>query len=566
MRLHVLLAAAVLALVSSSLPAAEVRVDTDSWIREEVARLVKLMEREKLVTWTRGGTLSLGSPSADVVASFAALGDAAIPELVDLYPKVSDSGKYGIARILSGAGAMGPRAAVQLLRGRSVPGRKWIIQGFQGSFSGPLVAAYRELVRDPDREVAERAVIELGESEDDQGLILLRQLVREADPQLALKAALALAFQKDSGGVAVLIDRLGVATQTIERIKLIQALGTAGAPEAAGPLVDLFVRAAGSVGEDEPPASSQSLGGFGARYRKLPDSARGMLEASYAGAALASLSRRAPRPAVEKLTRHDNPAIRRLALQVLAATADPSAVPTLQEILRSATETSPLSRISDTFAAMVAPSRSEQDPLLAAQALRQIGGDEARAALVRGYDRATAPLKPWLAICLAALDHQPGVDSAIQLARGADPELKVAAISALGFSRSSRAREFLVWLVGSPDMQVRLLAASSLSRPGNGAAERPLLGLLERSRKGPDRQGLSVVALGLGLAGGAPSLRELEALLKDPDASVRRAAAVGVYYLTGERRTYLNPWGVQSRFEPATFHVRLRNEKLAPER
>ena len=44
---------------------------------------------------------------------------------------------------------------------------------------------------------------------------------------------------------------------------------------------------------------------------------------------------------------------------------------------------------------------------------------------------------------------------------------------------------------------------------------------------------------------------------------VRRTAVTGLYYLTGEARRYRNAWGQESRFEPLTFHMNLRREKLA---
>jgi HEAT repeat protein len=556
-------AAALLAAAASAVLAAEVRYTASAFVRDEAARIVRALERERLVRWTRAGSLVLANPSADVAGSFAALGEPAHVAVASAFATASDGGRYGIARLLVGQGEVGHRVLADILRRRELKGRQWALAALQGAYSRPIVAGLRDLVRDPQNDVAERAILELGETEDDRGLRLLRDLAGGPDPGLAHQAALALAFQKDATGVPRLIASLETIREPLRLFKVIQALGSSGAPEAAESLVSLVVRGARAAGAAEPPA--RLTADFGLRRRGMSASAHGMLLASQATAGLVTLGARGPRPQVVALLAHANAQVRRMAIEVLAACGDDSAVPALVALVE---------RTADSGAhahAHASTGAAGEDPgaeaLLAAQALRAIADPGARGALqsLRGRARmgaaSAAALGAWLALALAATGDPGGVEEAVRLARGEDEELAAAAISTLGRSESPQARALLADVVASGSSGLHLIAASSLSRPGNGWAARPLSGLLDRSRLAADARGQSVAALGLGLVGDARHVAVLVELLRSPDGSVRRAAAIGLFYLTGTPYRYSSMWGEEGPFEPTTFHVKLREER-----
>src|SRR5262249_8049280 len=150
-------------------------------------------------------------------------------------------------------------------------------------------------------------------------------------------------------------------------------------------------------------------------------------EATYAASALAALTGRAPRPEVYQLLEHENPQIRLMAVQVLATCGDASAVGPLRQLLESAADQP----------APDGEGGSEQLTMMVAQALGQIGGSAARQALEAAWTAAAGNVKASLSLCLAALDHPGGLKAAVHLAQAGAPQMRIAAVSALGFSRSS---------------------------------------------------------------------------------------------------------------------------------
>lgn len=523
--------------------AASVPVETSEFARQEVTRLVRLMDKERLVSFTRAGTLILGSPSAEVTEALAALGDSCVEPLSEQFASARFDGvRYGIGVALAARGAAGEQALLKLLRTAGLKGRRWLLQALGGKTSGPIVAALRQLVSDPDRELAERAVLDLAESEDDQGLVILRGLVRTRDRALAKKAALALALQKDASGIDILLDDLKAAKGgALALFQTMRCLGLSGAPEAVAPLCATLAAHASRIEEDEPPGRVTGLGDFEARFRKMPASERAMLVAGHAAGALAGLSHRGPRAEVLELLAHANSGVRRMAVEVLGAVGDASAAPALV-------------RVVDSHDAELA--------VAAAQSLRNIAAPSTRAGLTAARKRAPRPLDDWIALALAALNDEAGVRRAVQLARG-EGDIPLAAITTLGTSTAPAAIDHLVTLMSLGEPQMQLLAASSLSRPGNVHARRPLAALLARGRQDNDPQRLGVAALGLGLVGDQAAVKTLEELAHASDRSVRRAAVVGLYYLTGEARRYRNVWGEEVRFEPTTFHMKMRQETTA---
>lgn len=185
-----------------------------------------------------------------------------------------------------------------------------------------------------------------------------------------------------------------------------------------------------------------------------------------------------------------------------------------------------------------------------------------RAPLTAALKRAPRPLVDWIALALAAQNDAEGVRRTVHLAHG-ENDLALAAVTTLGGSNAPAAVEHLVTQMDLGEPQMALLAASSLSRPGNAHARRPLAALLARGKSENDPQRIGVAALGLGLVGDASAVKALDELTRHADRSVRRAAVVGLYYLTGEARRYRNVWGEEVRFEPTTFHMKMRQETLA---
>lgn len=526
--------------------AAPVPVTADTFTREEVARLVKLMERERLVTFSRAGTLMLAQPSGEITAALDALGEDAVAPLADAFARApSDGVRFGLGLALAARGDAGERALVNLLRSPGLRGRRWLLQALAGRATPAVVVTLRTLVDDADRELAERALLDLAESEDDAGVELLRRAARGPDRALARKAALALAFQKDASGAGILVDEVRAARgPALSLFQTMKGLGMSGAGEGVAPLLTLFVTHARNVRADEPAGRVSGLADFEPRFRKMSASERGMLVAQQCASALAALSVRAERPEVAELLAHRNPQVRRMALEVLGACGDASAVPAVASVLERAPE--------------------DDEKIAAAQALRNVAAPEAVPALASAARRARMPLSGWIALARAACGDATVVDRVIGLARGTD-ELALAAITTLGTVEAPPARRYLEELAGGEDLQTALLAASSLSRPGKRSAQEPLAALLARGRAANDPQRLSVAALGLGMAGDARAVKPLEELLGSSHRSARRAAAVGLYYLTGQARRYLNMWGEDGRFVPLTFHIKMREEKLARE-
>lgn len=545
--------------------ASEVRVTSDGFVRSEVTRLVGELDRERLVSFTRGKALTLRSPSAGVLQSFSALEEAVVPLLVEAFPKVSDGARYGITKVLLERGESGKKALVEMLRRRNLGGRRWILLAMQGTYSAGILAAYRDLALDPDLDVAETVIQELGESEDDVGVRVLRKLLRSPEDRRAQAAALALAFEKDATGVGILLDVIRGRRRSsgpMYRFKVIQALGACGGFEATDYMVDAFAGVARRISASEPPLATQNLGQLMVSARPLTEAQMAMLEASFLTSALASGGSRRPRPQIVPFLAHSNPQVRRMSLEILGACADASAVSVLAGFLQRLEGDRAKGSLADAFSGLTGSEEPEREVVAAAQALRQIGDPRALEPLVKVARWAPYHVKSWIQICLAALDHPQGVERAVELAKGSDPDLKVAAISALGLSHHRLALSFLCSLLSSSDGPLRLLAASSLSRPGNPAAQEPLISFLEQSRKIGDRQGLVVASLGLGIVGDDRAVKPLANLLKNPDPSVRRSSAIGLYYLTGDCVVYLDPWEVSSRFQPTTFHERLRAERV----
>jgi HEAT repeat protein len=528
---------------------AEVPVNGDTFTRQEVSHLLGNMEKERLVSYSKLGTLTLADPSAEVTNGINALGEQALSILSVAYPAASDGVKYGIARILA-ANEKGQRILSRVVRDRRIRGRRWIVSALTGVYTAVTVPCFRDLCIDPDRDVAEGAIFEMGRCEDDQGVRVLRTLLRVNDRTLARKAAQALASRKDASGYPLLLEALNSTRELPLRLTLISSLGTSGSAEAVASLVRIFATAAAHVQDAEPLPSMSKLYARPGGSQVTP-SMRAMFEASYAANALTGLNRRGPRPEVTRLLTHGNPRIRRMAVEVLGSCADATAVAALREAMAPET-------------AEAATDEGEEGlTLVIAQALRQIGGVEARAALEGAWKTNAGSTRAALSLCLAALDHPGGLKAAVNLAQSGSQQMRIAAVSALGFSRSGLAFQTLSSLMESPDTDIRLLAASSLSQPGNVAAQAPLLSLLSAGEATEDPQSLSVAALGLGLAGDEKSVKSLERLLLHKNPSVRRAAAVGLFYITGKSRTYVNMWGLEGTFEPTTFHRRLREEKLA---
>lgn len=558
--------------------AANVPAEENSFARTEVTRLIRVMDKDRLVAFTRAGTLILGSPSTEITDGLAALGESAVAPLADAFVTARTDGvRYGIGLALAGRGEPGERALVRLLKNPSLKGRRWLLQGLAGKVSGPIVIALRTLVADPDHELAERAILDLAETEDDEGLTILRELLRGTDRALAKKAALALAFQKDSSGVELLLEDYREAKSgALALFQTMKGLGLSGAREAAGPMVQSFVTYAAKIDPDEPPGRVTGLSDFEARFRKMPASERAMLIAASCAGSIGGLSYRAPRPTVVALLSHANLHVRRMALDVISAVGDASAAPAVLTFLEAGL---PAKRAGSSDAGhrgdlgRTAPPDVEDDAdseaamtqalaVAAAQALRNLAAPAARDRLFAAYKRAPRPLADWIALALAAINDPDGVRRTVQLARG-EGDMAVAAISTLGGSTSREAIDHLSGLMELGDPQMALLAASSLSRPGFVHARKPLEAMLASARKDNDPQRIGVASLGLGLVGDASVIGSLGELTHHADRSVRRAAVVGLYYLTGETRRYKNAWGEDVTFVPTTFHVKMRQETTA---
>jgi len=520
----------------------------------------------------------LASPSSEITEGLQALGEQAIEPLAEAFPGVrTDSERYGIGVALAAGGLSGERALVQLARTPGLRGRRWLLVGLGGRFTPAVVAALRELVRDADRDLAERAVLDLADSEDDQGVVILRGVLRSPDPALRRKAALALAFHADASGVPLLLEDLRDAKGgALVLFQTMKGLGLSGAAAAVGPLAQMFVAYAARVDAEEPPGRITGLADFEARFRRMPVSQRAMLVASNAAGALVALEIHGPHPELIPLVTHANPVVRRMALEVLGACGDASAAPAVMRVIeaglsrpgsargpvRAGTDAGHRGELGEAPEGAEGDGPGQAELMVAAQALRSIAVPAQTRELVALARRAPPELTGWIALALAAVGDPDGVRRAVGLASG-HGDLALAAISTLGRSSAPEAVSFLVSLMEGADRDLQLVAASSMSRPGHRNARAPLDALLASGRAADDPQRLSVAALGLGLIGDAAAVKPLEALLRHKAPGVRRSAVVGLWYLTGEARRYQNVWGEETRFEPTTFHLKMRQETMA---
>lgn len=543
---------------------APVSVEADSFAKQEVARLVRQMEKDRLVSFTRAGTLILGSPSQDVTDGLQALGDSCVAALASEFLVARTDGvRYGIGLALANRGQTGEKALIRLLRTPNLKGRRWLLQGLSGKVTGPIVATLRVLIRDTDHELAERAILDLAETEDDLGFTLIRELLKGPDAALAKKAALALAFQKDASGVQLLLEDFREAKNgALALFQTMKGLGLSGAREAVGPLVTTFASYASKIDEDEAPGRVTGLSDFEARFRKMPVSERAMLVAGNAASALASLNARGPRPEILALVDHANPHVQRMAVDILGAVGDASAAPRLLKLVEAGVPARQTDAGRRGELGHAADGEEDDDgglAIAAAQALRNIAPREAQPRLHAAYKRAPRPLQDWIALALAAIGDADGVRRTVQLARG-ENDFALAAITTLGGVDAPAAVDHLTGLMELGEAQLALLAASSLSRPGNVHARKPLEAMLAAGLKEEEAPKIGVAALGLGLVGDTSATRQLESLTRHADRSVRRAAVTGLYYLTGEARRYQNAWGEDVTFAPTTFHAKMREQ------
>src|SRR5581483_8779688 len=100
------------------------------------------LDQEHLVSYTQGGTLTLGSPSNEIDSGIAALGDDALAAIAAAYPRANDGVKYGIARILSARGDRGVRWLARLARDRRIRGRRWILSALSGTYTAVTVPLF----------------------------------------------------------------------------------------------------------------------------------------------------------------------------------------------------------------------------------------------------------------------------------------------------------------------------------------------------------------------------------------------------------------------------------------